>query len=90
MNQESSVPAASAVPALRICAEYAQQLARRICEFLPAARNRRRGDKWPTGITWDDVDQMLAMPWAATSFGNAPDSHFAQVPHQIFSPFGDW
>jgi hypothetical protein len=89
MNRKFAVPAVNVVPALRICAEYARHLARRTCEFFPA-RNRRRGDNWPTRIAWEDVDEMLGCPWAATNFGNAPDSHFAQVPHKIVSPFGDW
>ena len=76
---------------LRMCAEYARLLAHPIHSFRPAGLHRTAGDPLSTEIACENVDEMLiAMPWASTIFGNAPDPTVAQPPQKMASPFGDW
>ena len=91
MSQNSVGLTVNTVAALRICSEYADVLARRICGFLGVKPNRERFN-YLAPIARENVDELLvAIPVAS----NANLSNTAYVPVQylppkLLSPFGDW
>jgi short-subunit dehydrogenase len=92
MNQYSMGPAVITVAALGLCAAYAALLARRIWDFLLAARNQERLDYLSREIASENVDEMLVVVLGATArnFWNTAGPAVEQLPQKMASPFGDW
>ena len=90
MNQDFVGLTVNTVAALRICAEYAGLLTRRICHSLLVTRNR--GRRLSNESAWGRVDEMLLVVPAATATNlwNNDALPVEQLPAKIASPFGDW
>ena len=89
MNHDTTGFAVNKVPALRICAEYAGLLPRRMLNFLLVSRNRER--HLSNESAWEGGDEMLVgVPGdAATSFWKTYGPPVERS-RKIASSFGDW